>query len=86
MPRYFISILMFVVSLSGCSSKQFIVTSCDFVTGAAESQRKRIVNDARAGRKHESDNIDLINGLLSVLAESINRDELASQRRSPCGT
>ena len=66
--RKLLPFMIFVVSVPSCSSTQTMEVGCQFVTGAFESEQKRRRYNEKYNQKHESDNVDVINGMLSVIS------------------
>lgn len=73
--RKLLPIIIFVISVSSCSSTQTAEAGCKFVNGTYESEQKRKQNNERINRKHESDNVDVINGMLSLFTIQLSGEE-----------
>ncbi|KGJ92395.1 hypothetical protein [Colwellia psychrerythraea] len=79
-----ISILVLLITISGCSSRQTANATCDFVYGAAESEHDRKVENNLRGRKHEADNDDILNGLFSILFGTLDRSMPSNEKSTKC--
>lgn len=59
--------VLFVTALTSFSSTEVAENSCKLVNGTHESEQKRKQENQRHGTKHQKDDVDIINGLLSLL-------------------
>lgn len=84
MNKLQISLLVLLITISGCSSRQAANATCDFVYGAAESEHDRKIESNLRGHEHKADNDDTINGLFAVLFGSLNRAMSSSEKNDSC--